>query len=42
MRFTLGCRLDYQVEAPSSFVLNIQPARLEQQRVLREMLTLLP
>ena len=42
MRFTLGCRLDYQVEAPSSFVLNIQPARLEQQRVLRETLTLLP
>ena len=42
MRFTLGCRLDYQVDALSSFVLNIQPARLEQQRVRRETLTLRP
>jgi transglutaminase-like putative cysteine protease len=42
MKFSLGCKLGYQVEAPSVFVLNIQPARLEQQKVLREQLTLTP
>jgi hypothetical protein len=29
MKFSVGCELGYQVDAPSSFVLNIQPTRLE-------------
>src|SRR3954451_8544612 len=42
MKFSLGCRLAYQVGSPSSIVLNIQPAKLEQQRVLREKLVITP
>ncbi|HEX6013107.1 MAG TPA: transglutaminase family protein [Geminicoccaceae bacterium] len=42
MKFSVGCELGYQVDAPSSFVLNIQPTRLEQQRILRELLVLTP
>jgi transglutaminase-like putative cysteine protease len=42
MKFSVGCELGYQVDAPSSFVLIIQPTRLEQQRVLRESLALTP
>lgn len=42
MKFALGCRLAYRVAGPSTFVLNIQPARLEQQRVLAERLRLTP
>lgn len=42
MRFSLGCRLAYDVRAPSTFVLNIQPAKLEQQKVLRESLATAP
>jgi hypothetical protein len=42
MRFELGCRLRYEVAAPSVFVLNVEPARLDQQRVLRETLTITP
>lgn len=36
MKFKLGCHLAYEVTAPSSYLLNIQPAKLEQQRVLHE------
>ena len=36
MKFSLGCELGYEVDAPTTFVLNIQTARLDQQRVLRE------
>jgi transglutaminase-like putative cysteine protease len=42
MRFSVGCDLGYRVDAPSSFVLNIQPTRLDQQSVLRESLVLTP
>jgi transglutaminase-like putative cysteine protease len=42
MKFSMGCRLGYQVEAPSSFVLNIQPATFERQQLLHERLTLTP
>jgi transglutaminase-like putative cysteine protease len=42
MRLSLGCELGYRVDAPSSFVLNIQPTRLERQKVLRESLVLAP
>jgi transglutaminase-like putative cysteine protease len=42
MRFSVGCELGYRIDAPSSFVLNIQPTRLERQRVLRESLVLAP
>ncbi len=40
MKLSVGCELGYRVDAPSSFVLSIQPTRLEQQRVLRESLLL--
>lgn len=43
MRFTVRCRLGYRVTtAPAGFLLNVQPARLERQRVLQERLTLTP
>jgi transglutaminase-like putative cysteine protease len=42
MKFSMGCRLGYRVEALSSFVLNIQPATFERQKLLRERLTLTP
>src|SRR6476659_1311311 len=42
MRFTLGCRLGYKIEDSASFVLNIQPTELPQQKLLRESLVLTP
>jgi transglutaminase-like putative cysteine protease len=42
MRFRVGCELGYQVNGPASFVLNIEPARLPRQEVVREELTLTP
>lgn len=43
MRFSVGCRLGYRVKGePATFLLNVQPARLERQRVLHERLTLTP
>ena len=35
MRFTLGCKLGYKIEDSASFVLNIQPTELPQQKLLR-------
>ena len=41
MKFKLGCRLAYEVTAPATtFLLNIQPAQLPQQRLLGEKLTI--
>lgn len=42
MRFTVGCDLGYRLEAPSTFVLNIEPALTERQRVIAESLRLTP
>lgn len=43
MRFSVGCRLGYRVVgAPAGFLLNIQPARLERQKLLSERFTLRP
>jgi transglutaminase-like putative cysteine protease len=43
MRFAVGCRLNYRVaRTPASFLLNIQPARLERQKLLGERLSLTP
>ena len=35
MKFSLSCELGYQVKDQASFVLNIQPSQLPQQRILR-------
>lgn len=42
MKFSLGCKLAYEVDAPSTFILNVHAAKLEQQRVLEETLRLTP
>ncbi len=42
MRFSLGCRLGYRVAEPTSFVFNVEVARVPQQRVLHERLRLTP
>jgi transglutaminase-like putative cysteine protease len=42
MRFRVGCELGYRVDGPASFVLNIEPARLPRQQVVREWLALTP
>lgn len=42
MKFFLGCELGYEVTAPSTLLLNIQPAHLDQQKLLREALHLTP
>lgn len=42
MKFSLSCELGYQVKDQASFVLNIQPSQLPQQRILRESLVLTP
>lgn len=42
MRFSLGCELGYEVESPTTFVLNVQPARMGRQRILREELAVTP
>lgn len=42
MKFSLGCELGYEVEEPTTFLLNVHAARLEQQRLLRESLRLTP
>ena len=42
MKFALGCRLTYKIEGMASFILNIQPPELEQQKILRETLVLTP
>ena len=42
MRFRVGCELTYDIAEPSSFLFNVHPARLEQQRVRDERLTVDP
>ena len=42
MRFTVGCNLDFQLEGASTILLNIEPAKLQRQQVLREDLRLTP
>ncbi|MFC7738625.1 transglutaminase family protein [Roseomonas sp. GCM10028921] len=42
MKIRLGCDLGYQVNAPTTFVLNIQPAETPRQRSLSETLTITP
>ncbi|WGF87572.1 transglutaminase-like domain-containing protein [Marinivivus vitaminiproducens] len=40
MRFSLGCRLAYQVAAPTPFLFNVEAAGFGQQRILSERLTI--
>ena len=42
MRYSLGCRLGYRVTEPTSFVFNVEVARIPQQRVLHERLVVTP
>ncbi|WP_232630675.1 transglutaminase-like domain-containing protein [Methylobacterium sp. Leaf118] len=42
MRFTLGCSLAYEVEAPTTFIFNVEVARLKSHRIIGETLTLAP
>ena len=42
MKFIVGCKLGYKVEDAASFVLNIQPAELPRQKILRESLVVTP
>ena len=42
MRYSLGCRLGYRVTEPTSFVFNVEVARIQQQRVLHERLVVTP
>ena len=39
MRFSVGCRLPYTIVAPTTMILNVEPMRGAQQRVLRERFT---
>lgn len=42
MKFTVGCELGYWSAGPSTIILNIQAARFQQQRILRETLDITP
>lgn len=42
MKFALGCKLGYKIEGTASFVLNLQPAELPQQKLVRESLVVTP
>lgn len=42
MRFTLGCSLAYEVKAPTTFIFNVEAARLKSLDVTSERLTLSP
>jgi transglutaminase-like putative cysteine protease len=42
MRFSLGSELDYTILAPTTLILNIEPLRGPQQRVVNERLTISP
>lgn len=42
MRFSVGCALPYKVVAPTTMILNIEPMRSPQQRVIRERFTVTP
>ncbi|MGF3025381.1 transglutaminase-like domain-containing protein [Methylobacterium aquaticum] len=42
MRYTVGCHLAYEVEAETVFIFNLEVARLERHRDLRETVNLIP
>jgi transglutaminase-like putative cysteine protease len=42
MRFSVGCILPYRVIAPTTMIINVEPLRGEQQRVIRETFTVTP
>jgi len=42
MRFSLGCELGYRVDSATTFVFNLQPARLPRQEIVRERLRVTP
>ena len=42
MRYTLGCSLAYQVNAPTTFIFNVEVAKLKSLEVVSEVLTLAP
>ena len=42
MRFKLGCSLAYEVMSPTTFIFNVEVARLRSLDVLSETLTLAP
>jgi transglutaminase-like putative cysteine protease len=42
MRYTLGCSLTYEVKAPTTFIFNVEAARLKSLDVASERLTLSP
>ena len=42
VKFLLGCELGYQVAGPSTIILNIQTARIDRQRIVRESLNVTP
>lgn len=42
MKFSLGCSLEYRVKAPSTVIFNIEAARIDRQRIVREALTMTP
>jgi transglutaminase-like putative cysteine protease len=42
MKIQLGCDLGYQVNGPTTFILNIQPASTPRQRILSETLAITP
>ncbi len=42
MRYTLGCSLSYNILADTTFIFNLEVARLRSVEILRESLTLAP
>ncbi|WP_336491831.1 transglutaminase-like domain-containing protein [Methylobacterium nigriterrae] len=42
MRFALGCSLGYKVKAPTTFIFNVEVAKLKSLEVVSEVLTLAP
>src|SRR4051812_21065313 len=42
VRYRLGCELTYEVEAPTVFIFNLEVAKLQRHRDLRESLTITP
>jgi transglutaminase-like putative cysteine protease len=42
VKFLLGCELGYQVTGPSTLILNIQAARIDRHRIVRESLDVTP
>ncbi|HQZ13195.1 MAG TPA: transglutaminase family protein [Devosia sp.] len=42
MRYSVGCSLPYTVVTPATMILNVEPLRGEQQRIIRERFTVTP